>query len=320
MVIEKMNSRILNRDFIRKFAIIWVTALVFVGLSATTHNFLTVTNLRNILDQQAFILIVAAFTTLVLISGGFDVSLGAIYVMGPIVAMRVEHATHSTGLMLLAASAVGLICGVFNGLVVAFGKINSFIATLASSFIFFGLGYVFSGQGILTISNFSERKLVTHRIFGITSATWMAVLAIAIAWILLDRTKYGRFVFAIGGNIEAARLAGIRVRQIQIITFALAGFGASFAGTLAAIRATSVQASDDLSVIFAVVAAIIVGGTSIAGGAGSIWRTVIGVFFIAFIVNGFNLNGIDPVFQRVIEGVVILLAVGADAFGGSPSD
>ena len=99
----------------------------------------------------------------------------------------------------------------------------------------------------------------------------------------------------------------------KIIAFTLGGFGAGLAGALNSIRTTSAQASDDFSVIFAVIAAVVVGGTSIAGGSGAIWRSVAGVFFIAILVNGFNLNGIDPVFQRIIQGLVILLAVGADS-------
>jgi ribose transport system permease protein len=123
---------------------VWVTIAVFILLSLTTQNFLSADNLRNILDQQSVVLIVAAFTTVVLISGGFDVSLGAIYVLAPIVALRVENSTKSLPLTLIIGMIVGLLCGFVNGLIVAYGRINSFIATLATSFIFFGLAYLVS--------------------------------------------------------------------------------------------------------------------------------------------------------------------------------
>ena len=301
------------RQSFTKLAVLWALAIVFLGLTATTENFFSIMNLRNILDQQAFVLIIAGFATIVIISGGFDVSLGAIYVLSPIVALKVENSTGSLLYMVLAGAAVGVTAGIINGLIIAYGKINSFITTLATSFILFGLAYILSDGSILMISDIESRSFVTTRVFGITSATWMAFLFLIISWILLERTRFGRSIFAVGGNIEAARLSGIRVNRVQIFAFTLGGFGAGLAGALNSIRTTSAQASDDFSVIFAVIAAIVVGGTSIAGGSGAIWRSVAGVFFIAILVNGFNLNGIDPVFQRIIQGLVILLAVGADS-------
>ena len=301
------------RQSFTKLAVLWALAIVFIGLTATTDNFFSIMNLRNILDQQAFFLIVAGFATIVIISGGFDVSLGAIYILSPIVALKVENSTGSVLYMVLAGAAVGILAGVINGLIIAYAKINSFITTLATSFILFGLAYILSDGSILMISDIESRSFVTTKIFGITSATWMALFFLIISWILLERTRFGRSIFAVGGNIEAARLSGIRVNRIQIIAFTLGGFGAGLAGALNSIRTTSAQASDDFSVIFAVIAAIVVGGTSIAGGSGAIWRSAAGIFFIAILVNGFNLNGIDPVFQRIIQGLVILLAVGADS-------
>lgn len=301
------------RQSFTKLAVLWALAIVFIGLTATTDNFFSIMNLRNILDQQAFVLIIAGFATIVIISGGFDVSLGAIYILSPIVALKVENATGSVLYMVLAGAAVGITAGIINGLIIAYAKINSFITTLATSFILFGLAYILSDGSILMISDIESRSFVTTKIFGITSATWMALFFLIISWILLERTRFGRSIFAVGGNIEAARLSGIRVNRVQIIAFTLGGFGAGLAGALNSIRTTSAQASDDFSVIFAVIAAVVVGGTSIAGGSGAIWRSVAGVFFIAILVNGFNLNGIDPVFQRIIQGLVILLAVGADS-------
>lgn len=301
------------RQSFSKLAVLWALTFVFVALSLTTDNFVSTGNLRNILDQQAFVLIIAGFATIVMISGGFDVSLGAIYILAPIVALKVENSTGSILAMIMAGAAVGIAAGVVNGVIVAFVKINSFIATLATSFILFGLAYILSDGSIITLANMESRSFVTTRIFGITSATWMSLVVLVISWILLERTRFGRSIFAIGGNIEAARLSGIRVSRIQISAFVLGGFGAGLAGALNTLRTTSAQASDDFSIIFAVIAAIVVGGTSIAGGSGAIWRSVAGVFFIAVLVNGFNLNGIDPVFQRIIQGLVILLAVGADS-------
>ncbi|MDQ1619567.1 MAG: ribose transport system permease protein [Actinomycetota bacterium] len=300
--------------YLRTFGVVWVTLLLFLGLTVQTDNFLSADNLRNILDQQSTVLIVAAFATLVLIAGGFDVSLSAIYVLSPLVALRVENATGSVALTVLAGVATGLLCGVVNGLVVSIGRINSFIATLATSFIFFGFAYLVSGSSIMRPSDLAIREIAATRWLGVTTATWLSLVTVVIAWVLLERSRFGRYVFAAGGNAEAARLAGVPVERVQAMTFALAGLAAGLAGTLNAARTLTAQAADDFTLVFGVIAAIVVGGTSIAGGAGAVWRSVIGVFFIALLVNGFNLNGVDPIYQRIIQGTVILAAVGIDAW------
>jgi ribose transport system permease protein len=302
------------KRLVRDYAIVWVTIALFVGLAVTTDNFLSTTNLRNILDQQATVLIVASVTTLTVIAGGFDVSLGAIFVVAPLVALRIENLTGSILLAVLAGMAAGAIAGALNGLVVARFKINSFIGTLATSFVFFGAAYIISDKSILRPENMAFREFATTRVLGLTTATWMAAVVVAIAWVTLERTRTGRYVFAAGGNPEAARLSGVRVSRILWTSFAVGGLAAGLAGTIGSAQSLSAQASDDFSFVFAVIAAVVVGGTSIAGGEGAVWRTVVGVFFIALLVNGFNLNGVDPVYQRVIQGLVILAAVAVDSW------
>jgi ribose transport system permease protein len=299
---------------LRSLGIVWITLALFTGLSIQTTNFFTGDNLSNILDQQSASLIVAAFATFVLIAGGFDTSLSAIFILSPLVALRVEHATSSAGLMILTGVATGLCCGVVNGVLVTAARINSFIATLATSFAFFGVAYLVSGSSILQLSDLSTREIVTHKLLGITAESWMALGVVVIAATVLAVTRFGRYVYAVGGNPEAARLAGVPVARVQATTFVLAGAAAGFAGTLSAINTVSAQASDDYSLVFGVVAAIVVGGTSIAGGTGAVWRSVVGVLFIGFVTNGFNLNGIDPIYQRIIEGAVIVIAVSFDAW------
>ncbi len=307
------NSSPMLVKLLRDYGIVWVTILLFIGLALTTENFASVDNLRNILDQQSTVLIVASVTTLTVIAGGFDISLGAIYILSPLVALRIENSTGSIALAVVAGMLAGLATGVANGLTVAVLKINSFIATLATSFVFFGLAYIVSEKSILRPLNLGFRNFATTRVLGLTTATWMAFAVVAIAWFTLERTRTGRYVFAAGGNPEAARLSGVRVSRILWATFAMGGLAAGLAGTIGSAQSLSAQATDDFSFVFAVIAAVVVGGTSIAGGQGAVWRTVVGVLFIAILVNGFNLNGVDPVYQRVIEGVVILVAVGIDA-------
>ncbi|MEX1295144.1 MAG: ABC transporter permease [Candidatus Limnocylindrales bacterium] len=300
------------------YAIIWMVLALFILLAVTTPNFISQANLRNILDQQSLVLIAAAAATITMISGGFDISQGAVYVVAPLVALGVEVQTGSLILALLAGLGFGLIAGAINGGVVTVGRINSFIATLATSFVIFGIGFIVSDRSILRpLDRDAFGALARTDIGGITSATVVAIVVVIAAWILLSRTRFGRYVYAVGGNPDAARLAGVRVRWVIVTAFVLSGFAAALAGVLRSSRTMSATPSDDFGFVFDVIAAIVVGGTSIAGGEGSIWRTVLGAFFIAFMINGFNLNQVDPIFQRIIQGSVILLAVALDSWSRS---
>lgn len=300
--------------FARSYGILVVTTLLFVVLALTTDGFATPRNFRNILDQQSTVLIAASFMTIATIAGNFDVSVSSVYVATPLVALSVENATGNVPLAIVAALLVGLTMGTFNGIIVAKFRINSFIATLATSFMFFGAGYLVSGRSLLRPIGDSYKDLARTDILGLTSSTWVAIAVVAVSGVLLTQTRFGRNVFATGGNAEAARIAGVNVSGVQIACFALLSTSAAIAGVLNSSRSLSAQPSDDFSFVFSVLTAVIVGGTSIAGGQGAIWRTVAGVFFLAFLSNGFNLHQIDPIWQRLIMGMVILVAVGIDAW------
>ncbi len=298
----------------RNYGILLVTIGLFVVLAVTADGFATERNLRNILDQQSMVIIAAAFMTIAIISGNFDVSVSAIFVTAPLFGLKVENLTGNVFLAVVAAIAVGLIMGAINGFIVTRLKINSFIGTLATSFMFFGAGFLISSRSLMRPETDAYRLIARSRFLGLTSATWIAIAVVIIATILLSRTRFGRNVFAVGGNMEAARLAGVAVNRVQTMAFLLLGAAAALAGVLNSSRSISAQPSDDFSFVFAVLTAVIVGGTSIAGGQGAIWRTTTAAFFLAFLNNGFNLLQIDPIWQRLIEGAVIIMAVAVDTW------
>jgi len=298
----------------KKYGIAVITISLFLILSLTTEGFFTERNIRNLLDQQSTILIAASFMTIVIISGNFDISISAIFVVAPLFALNIENATGNIILSVLGGVGLGVILGSFNALVVTYFKVNSFIATLATSFMFFGFGYLISDRSLMRPVTDSYQQIARTKIFDITSATWISLVVVIVASILLTRTRFGRNVFATGGNQEAARLAGINVPQVQAITFILLGAAAALAGIVNSSRSISAQPSDDFSFVFAVLTAVIVGGTSIMGGKGAIWRTVAAAFFLAFMNNGFNLLQVDPLWQRIILGLVIVIAVALDSW------
>jgi len=308
----------------RSIAIVFPFLAVFIALSIGSPAFLGAQNIGNVLDRQSGILIVAAASTLVLIAGGIDLSIGATYMFTAVVCgtviVKVGGAA-GAGLGITAGLLAGLLIGIANGLISTYLKINPLIATLAMSFIILGatkLVSQFGKQGIGQIRvDFPEfRWLATTKPLGISLPTWIAFVIIVILAVVLWRTTFGRYVYAAGGNAEAARLAGIRVNLVRISTFAITGLAAGVAGVIDLARTPSVPENDAIAttLTFTVLAGIVVGGTSILGGEGAIWRTVLGILFIAMLYNGFTLLRIDPLFQGIALGAIILLAVGFDAW------
>ncbi len=295
-----------------EYGVVWVTLALFVLLWITSDVFFTTANLRNVIDQQSLILIAGSAMTLTLIAGNFDISLSATHITASIAAAMTMNATGSMSLAILAGVGVGIGFGLVNGVIVTWVGVNSFIATLATSFVFFGLAFLLSDRSIIRVEDRDFSQLARGRDFFLTNASWIAFVVVILFSLLLERTSFGRHVFAAGGNPEAARLAGVRVNQVVLTTFVLAAASAGLAGALLASRTLTAQPSDDFSFVFSVLTAVIIGGTSIAGGEGAVWRTVVGAFFIALLTNGFNLHQIDPIIQRLVQGGVIVAAVAAD--------
>jgi ribose transport system permease protein len=299
---------------IRRVGILFPFVILFVVLSLASNSFFTKPNLLNILDQQSAVLIIAAAGTLVLIAGGIDLSVGAIY--GFAAVTSAHFAIHSsTGVAVLMGAGAGLLIGVINGLVTTVFRINSLITTLAMSFIISGCASLIAKGNLLVLfdkthfGDIARSGFLTVR----TSIWWMVAFVILIG-ILLATTTAGRYMYAAGGNAEAARLAGVRVGHIRVMTFAISGLAAGLAGVIDTSRVLSAQASpNDTALAFTVLAGIVVGGTSILGGEGAVWRTVVGVLFIALIGNGYILLGYDPLYEQITMGALLLAAVGLDA-------
>ncbi len=299
----------------RTAGIIIPFAILFVILSITSGPFLHTTNLINILDQQAATLCIAAAGTLVLVAGGIDLSVGATYGLATVVAGEIA-AHHSPVLAIVAGIGVGLLVGLTNGLIVTVFKINALITTLAMSFVIGGLALKVSAGNLIVLSPSSGFfKFANAQFLTVPSAVWMTLLFIIVLGLLLTRTTFGRYMVASGGNAEAARLAGVRVNFTRVVAFTLSGGAAGLGGVIDISRLLSAQAASGGSALsFTVLAGIVVGGTSIAGGEGSVWRTAIGVLFIALIGNGIDLLGVDPLYQQIVLGLILLIAVGLDAW------
>lgn len=304
-----------RRPPLRTVAILIPFVIVFVALSLGSPHFFTTSNLLNILDQQSGTLIIAAAGTLVVIAGGIDLSVGATYTLAAVVSAQVVLATNSLAAV-AAGLAVGVAVGLANGIVSTFLRINPLIATLAMSFVVAGVAALVSRGSLISLRGTRDdfNALAWTPFLGVMSSIWIALVVVIVLGILLARTTTGRYIYAAGGNPEAARLAGVRVYGVRILAFTLSGAAAALAGILSTSKTLGAHADPNTTLTFIVLAGIVVGGTSILGGEGAIWRTVVGVLFIALVYNGFNLLRVDPLFQQIALGVILLLAVGIDAW------
>jgi ribose transport system permease protein len=299
---------------VRDYGIVIGFAALFVTLSVASDAFLTTRNLLNVLDQSAAVGIIACGATLVIIAGGFDLSVGAIFAVSGVIAALIAKETGSATVGVLAGLVSGTAFGVFNAVLVTVGRVNAFVATLASSIMLRGFGLLLTSGMIVTVPLLGFSSIGNSRLLGVKYSVWLFAAFVVFTWFLLSRTAFGRYVYAVGGNPEAARLSGLRVELIRAATFAISGLSAGLAGVIVASRTNSAQADAGVGLELSAIAAAVIGGTSILGGEGAIWRTVLGVLLLALITNGSNLLNLDPTYQQIITGAIIVAAVSMDAW------
>ena len=297
------------------YGIVVALVVLFVVLALTSDVFLTSRNIHNILYQWSAEGIIAMGLTVLIVSGEFDLSVGALFAVASVVTAKVGMSA-APGVALAAACMCGVAVGLMNGLMVTVLRINSFIATLAMSIALGGLAVILSDQQILTVTRPGFGSLATSEFLGLKLTVWFFFVALALISVFLHRGVFGRKVFAVGGNAEAARLAGVQVSFVRLQCFVLVGVATGLAAFLTTSAVSTAQAeSGGFTLLFTVFTAIVVGGTSIAGGVGAIWRTVVGLALLALVGNGFTLLAIDSSYQALIYAGLIVAAVSLDIWG-----
>lgn len=299
--------------FLREYAVLILLAALFITLSVASDSFLSVSNILNILNQQAPLAIVAVAGTLVIISGGFDLSTGAIFAIANVMAAWIAVNLGNVWVGLAIAPVIGLILGAINGTLITKLHIHSFLATLASSLAFRAIAVLVTGGALISVADPKFAIIGRDRLFGVFWSIYILVAFVIFIAFVLNRTKFGRYVFAVGGSEEAAVMSGISVDRIRIMVFALSGLAAGVASAIAVSRVASGQPLAGTGLELQAIAAIILGGTSIYGGMGAIWRSLGGVYLIALIGNGFNLLNLNPLFKDLVTGIIILSAVALSA-------
>ena len=302
-------------DAARRYGVLILLVVLFVTLTVQSDAFLTQRNLLNILNQNAPLAMIAMAGTLVIVGGGFDLSTGSIFAVASVSAAWIGL-NHDPTLGLIAAPFVGLGLGAANGLIITGLRVHSFLATLATSLVFSGLAVLITDGRLISLTGNEEfAELGRGKLGPVNYAVFIMLAVFGALTFLAIRTVVGRHVFAVGGNADAAVLSGVRVRRIQALTFGLSGFAAGLAGAITVSRVATGSAQAGQGIELKAIAAVILGGTSIYGGEGAVWRSFAGVMLLALINNGFNILNANPFYKDLTTGGVIVLAVALSAGG-----
>jgi len=302
-----------GRRMLQEYGLVLVLVVLVAVVAIRQPSFVEGQSLLNLLEQWAPVGIMAVAGTYVIISGGFDFSVGGIFALATV--CFAGFAGHmSVGLAFIAALGVGLVLGLVNGVVITKLRVNPFIATLAMGQIAHGIGLVYTDGTPFIVERDSFAAFGLDKIGPFVIPSVVMILAFLIGGFVLSRTVYGRSIYAIGGNREAARLSGIKVNRRLITAYAVSGLSAALAGAFMASRLGTGQADASAGIEFDVVIAIVLGGTAISGGFGTMWRTAVGLGLLAVMQNGFDSLQINPFYQVVIKGVVLIIAVAWDEY------
>ena len=302
---------------VRRYGVVIAFIILFVSVALISPSFLSTKNFSNILSQWAPVGIMAVGATYVILAGGFDLSAASGFALCSIVAAVLATRGVPPALSLSAAVGVGILVGVINGLIVAGLKVNPFIATLGSGFILSGVPYVMVDQTYIIVRQPGFDALGTGALLGITYPGICLIAFLIFAGIVLAKTPYGQWLYAVGGNPEVSRLFGIRVRWVTASTYIFSGFCMGAAAAISTSKLSYSASDQDPALIFDVIVAVVVGGTSLGGGFGSIWRTAVGLAILATLQNGLNLLQINTVVQYIVKGLIIIGALAFELLGST---
>lgn len=284
--------------------------VIAVALSLMSEYFLTVNNIFNIGKQASINLIIALGMTIVIISAGIDLSVGSLLALTISVA-AVLNVVQGVNIVLACAIAVALTvaAGTVNGLIIQFGRVPAFIATLGTLGVGRGVVLLIS-RGNPSMS-FPEEFLwlADGKVLGLPVPILVSAVMVLATLFVLDHTRLGREIFALGGNEEAARLSGIPIARVRVATYAISGFCCGVGGLIFAARVGAAPPSAGTGYELNAIAAVIIGGTSLAGGKGNVLGTVVGALLMALISNGLNILEVDPYWQGIVIGAIIVVAV-----------
>lgn len=303
-----------SKSFLREnIAIIGGLLVLCVFLTFMSDSFLTQSNLMTLLRQMTNNVFLTLGVMMCIIIGGIDISVGSVFALGGTVAAgMIAHYNLPIVVSILIGLLAGAACGAFNGFFVAVVKVPAFIATMAMLNIARGISYLMTNAEPIRCTEKAFTNLGTGRLGILPLPVIYAVVWIIVIWLFLNKTRMGRYVYAVGGNIEAAKFSGINIKVVQFTVHTMSGFLAAWAGIVMAARMYSGQPAVASGWEMDAVAASALGGVSLMGGSGSVVSAMIGVMIIGVLKNGLNLMNVNSFWQLIIQGLVVLAAVSVD--------
>lgn len=281
---------------------------LIVAFTIMDPRFFQLDNFLNILRQSSVLLVLAMASTVVILMGSIDLSVGSVVSLTAFAGALLARDTGSSAI-LIVLPIIGLMCGLFNGALVALARLPSFLVTLGSLYAFDGLSKFIAGGRPVSLKPGGLGDIFTGSIGGFPVVVLWAAVILLIAVLVARYTRFGRYLYAVGGNEKTTRLSGVQVTRYKVYAFMIAGLLAGFAGLLQLARARSASPDMGAEFLLPAIAAVVMGGTPLSGGIGGPARTVIGVLIIAILGNGMIIAAVDPFLQSVVQGLVVIAAV-----------
>ncbi|MBP3040722.1 ribose ABC transporter permease [Bacillaceae bacterium Marseille-Q3522] len=290
---------------------VFIALVVLIILSSIAHpDFLSVINLSNILRQVSIIGIISVGMTFIIISGGIDLSVGSVLALTGTITIMLLNATENAGLAVITALLFGLFVGFINGILVTKGRINPFIVTLGTMAAARSLSLYFANGGSVSGTDTVYSQIANGYLFGMAYPIYLFIFVVVFAYMILHKTRFGRYVYAIGSNEKAALLSAIRTERVKIGVYMIGGLLVGLGAVIESSRLNSISsASSGYSYELDAIAAVIIGGTRMSGGKGKILGTVAGILILGIINNMMNLMNVSPYLQGLVKGAIIILAV-----------
>lgn len=309
---EKMKGA--SKNWLQTYMLIFIVIGLGLILSIISNNFLTTSNLLNVVRQIAINGILAIGMTIVCLTGGIDLSVGSIVALSGIITAGILRDYNApTALIVVIAIAVGGVMGLYNGYFVAYWNAAPFVVSLSMMTIARGMTYVYSDGR--PISNLPERFLVLGKgsILGIPLPTVILILVFVLASVMLTKLKFGRYIYAVGGNEHAAMVSGINVKRIKMMVYVLSGMACGIAAIILTARVSAGLPTAGNGYELDAIAATVIGGTSLSGGRGRLWGTMVGAILLGIVNNGLDLLNVSSFYQQIIKGLIILGAILIDS-------
>ena len=310
---ERINS------FLNKYGIVIILLAMFIAFSLLSEGFFTTRNIFNIIRQISFMGLIAIGVTMVIITGGIDLGSGSVLALAAVVATSLAQIQTSATLKypglivpvivpIVAALAIGAVTGVINGSLIAKFKIPPFIATLGMMTVARGFALIYSNKPLSQLT--PEYNFIGQgEIFGVPFPIIILITVAILAHIMLNNVPFGRYIYALGGNEQAARISGVNTDRVKIGVYTIAGLLSGLAGLVVSSRVGSGQPGQGVGIELDAIAAAVIGGTSLSGGIGTIWGTIVGALIIGVLDNGLILLNVDQYWITIVKGTIIVVAV-----------